>query len=802
MKQSLSLILLVPLFLACGASAPRQTSAVQSPIPTPSEREPSPAGLAAHCPPPPGTHTIFSITVDGVDVGREVRTDIIEQGPYGAEQLSTSHLALRMKLRGTLFETREVKIQRTRKETGQLLRGAQVIIDQVKTRTYLVGYNGEDWDRLVESRSSVTSPFQGQPTKLKLTGEEVIGFRLRDTLRSAALGQSPVKPVITYYEPLLDGPLELVAEAPLPGQTTIDGQSIDGVWVEARRIDSEQILVRCFFDMNGRLWIEEYPSIRQVRRRMPGPLPLSADTSELLIGLYSKTYLADPNAATRATFLLTSTPDRLDALSLLGEPANQTTKRTAPDKLTLEVRAGSPDGDDPPGPADLGSSEYVQPDKAEIVQALRYLRTGGKRGHLPKLRRFNATRVIARASLITTPRRFWADPDQVAGLIMHYVSALLPDKTHTYSMIKATATLARGGGDCTEHAVLFASLMRAHGIPTRLVAGMTLTSGGIWGYHMWNSYWDGVSWQGIDPSTMSYRPGAVYVALGRGTPKFKTVRNRLADFMWRTFSGITFDLTSAANDGETLFLARPSDPGHHLGDAALFNAVVLSERGDHRSAIAVLDKNIPPSRRSLSVALMRTELLVRDGQHEEALQNIARLREETSLPRNIMLLDYFELDSLLSMGLHEQAEETSRRIDERLARSGDQLSRSLLRAKVLFGSNKEKEAILLLKSALDKYPENTHLKGQFAEYVSLSKSNDLAPMVETALKAVQQSASETLYSDSSTLATWARILSRTGNHERASWILDHAFILAPADRTLHELRRNISLMPCESRKGR
>ena len=52
-------------------------------------------------------------------------------------------------------------------------------------------------------------------------------------------------------------------------------------------------------------------------------------------------------------------------------------------------------------------------------------------------------------------------------------------------------------GVCRDHAILLATLLRAAGIPTRLVSGLVLFDGAFY-YHAWVSYWDGTAWVGID----------------------------------------------------------------------------------------------------------------------------------------------------------------------------------------------------------------------------------------------------------------------------------------------------------------
>ena len=217
-------------------------------------------------------------------------------------------------------------------------------MDQVTARTFLVGFDGQGWERLVSSRSSVVDPQNEEPESLLLSGDEIIGGRLGDLLRQIALGNAAGKKKIAYFEPLLNHPIDLVLSDCLTGATEIDGQDIRGTWVEASRADDGSVVIRAFYDSKGTLWLEEYPDIHQVRRRIPGPLALSMETSELLVGLQSEAYISDPNTATRAKFRLTSTPDRLDSLSLLSEPLNHSLKRTAPDEIILEVKAEAPDG--------------------------------------------------------------------------------------------------------------------------------------------------------------------------------------------------------------------------------------------------------------------------------------------------------------------------------------------------------------------------------------------------------------------------------------------------------------------------
>ncbi len=71
-----------------------------------------------------------------------------------------------------------------------------------------------------------------------------------------------------------------------------------------------------------------------------------------------------------------------------------------------------------------------------------------------------------------------------ARRILNWVYESL-DKRATVSVPSALDTLKARAGDCNEHAVLFAALLRAVGIPAKLCAGLVYTRGQFY-YHAWN----------------------------------------------------------------------------------------------------------------------------------------------------------------------------------------------------------------------------------------------------------------------------------------------------------------------------
>jgi len=97
-----------------------------------------------------------------------------------------------------------------------------------------------------------------------------------------------------------------------------------------------------------------------------------------------------------------------------------------------------------------------------------------------------------------------ADAWTVARLATSWVGAKLVDMRPERGMLTAKEALERGCGDCTEHSVLLAAILRARGIPARLAAGIAYI-GGQFGFHMWNLAWIGGEWLPVD-ATFGYAP--------------------------------------------------------------------------------------------------------------------------------------------------------------------------------------------------------------------------------------------------------------------------------------------------------
>lgn len=105
------------------------------------------------------------------------------------------------------------------------------------------------------------------------------------------------------------------------------------------------------------------------------------------------------------------------------------------------------------------------------------------------------------------------DALKAAKLIMDWVYENI-QKVPTLGVPSAVEVLSMGQGDCNEHAVLFASLARAVGIPTKVCAGIVYDSGHFY-YHAWNEVFLG-KWFSLDATFGQFPADATHIKFVEG----------------------------------------------------------------------------------------------------------------------------------------------------------------------------------------------------------------------------------------------------------------------------------------------
>jgi hypothetical protein len=108
------------------------------------------------------------------------------------------------------------------------------------------------------------------------------------------------------------------------------------------------------------------------------------------------------------------------------------------------------------------------------------------------------------------------DPIEAARRLERFVYERLR-KVPTMSVPNALQVLDMGEGDCNEHAVLFAALARAAGLPARVVAGVVYANGAFQ-YHAWDEVWVG-RWVSVDAAFHQFPADPTHVKFVAGGPE-------------------------------------------------------------------------------------------------------------------------------------------------------------------------------------------------------------------------------------------------------------------------------------------
>ncbi len=115
-----------------------------------------------------------------------------------------------------------------------------------------------------------------------------------------------------------------------------------------------------------------------------------------------------------------------------------------------------------------------------------------------------------------------------AEAMRRFVRGFVTQKSLDVGFATASEVARSRIGDCTEHAVLLAAMLRADDIPSRVVSGLVYAQDfagaeDIFGYHMWTQAWiaaDGLEpgWVDLDPTLPAEHPfDATHIALNVST---------------------------------------------------------------------------------------------------------------------------------------------------------------------------------------------------------------------------------------------------------------------------------------------
>ena len=121
------------------------------------------------------------------------------------------------------------------------------------------------------------------------------------------------------------------------------------------------------------------------------------------------------------------------------------------------------------------------------------------------------------------------------------------NKNYSLDFANAIQTLETKSGDCTEHAVLLASLLRAAKIPSKVVVGLIYTDipKTAFGYHMWTKAYVGNKWINLD-ATLPYKNFVpTHIAMAETPLNNLSDRADLLINILKSFSGIKIEILNA-----------------------------------------------------------------------------------------------------------------------------------------------------------------------------------------------------------------------------------------------------------------
>ena len=106
------------------------------------------------------------------------------------------------------------------------------------------------------------------------------------------------------------------------------------------------------------------------------------------------------------------------------------------------------------------------------------------------------------------------DPGEIARRMETYVREKLTKKNFSTAMASAAEVARNLEGDCTEHAVLLAAMLRAKGIPSRIVVGLVYADRLFaFGGHMWTEANLNDQWIPLDATLGNSGIGAAHIKL-------------------------------------------------------------------------------------------------------------------------------------------------------------------------------------------------------------------------------------------------------------------------------------------------
>ncbi|MEA3409658.1 MAG: transglutaminase domain-containing protein, partial [Candidatus Eisenbacteria bacterium] len=158
----------------------------------------------------------------------------------------------------------------------------------------------------------------------------------------------------------------------------------------------------------------------------------------------------------------------------------------------------------------------------------------------------------------TAAKSVWGsgqDSWKAATQIERWVYDFIDDKGPGVAFASAREVLESTSGDCSEHAVLLATMARSVAIPSKVVSGVVHTDGEF-AYHMWVEVWTGETWHALDATIGDGSVDAAHIKLAESAIPGGRVAELSLGLM-RFFNRLGIRVVEYTADGETVRTPAP-----------------------------------------------------------------------------------------------------------------------------------------------------------------------------------------------------------------------------------------------------
>jgi hypothetical protein len=256
----------------------------------------------------------------------------------------------------------------------------------------------------------------------------------------------------------------------------LDGKQHKLLLVRVTQSVNPTLTIRAFFDADGQLMLTETNVLGQMMltyrvSKEEALKEIAGEELDLIVNSMVKVGpITKAHRGSKITYRVTMEDD--DPSRFLAKGETQEVRRV--DDTTAEVTVTRATVPAKPGP-DLVDEEYLKPTR--LLQS-------------DDVRVTDLARQGAGAE---------TDPTKAAFRLETYVSQKLKSKNFSTALASAAEVAASLEGDCTEHAMLLAAMLRARQIPSRIAVGLVyVESAQAFGGHMWTEAFLNGAWVPLD----------------------------------------------------------------------------------------------------------------------------------------------------------------------------------------------------------------------------------------------------------------------------------------------------------------